>query len=244
MFDRVPSLYDFITDQAWRDIHGEIGYLTLNSIVQSLSLDFQVVIFIMAILSLGFLFLSFKTYTKFYIIAFLIYFVRYLLLRDMGQIRQALASSLILFSFKYVVDRKPISFLVIVLIASSFHTIALIAIPFYIIYHMNFSERFMLTVLILSFVIGYFEMTSFLINNFSDFIYYRIVRYAQRESTGYVVGLFDPVIWFSIFSLILMIYFKDVLSRRINYYRLLKTSLWLAIVLRISLNDVAILAGD
>lgn len=66
-------------------------------------------------------------------ISMLVYMV-FIYTRFLNLIRQGIAVCIIIFSFGYVQNRKPIKFLIAIIIASLFHRTAILAIPIYILY--------------------------------------------------------------------------------------------------------------
>lgn len=60
---------------------------------------------------------------------------------SMNIVRQFLAFTILTFSIKYIFDRKLWKFIVIVLIATSFHTMAILFLPLYALYTIKFSRN-------------------------------------------------------------------------------------------------------
>lgn len=105
-------------------IDAEIGYLTLNYLFSSLGLNFYTFILFFAILSIGLLEIFLYRNTPYPSLILVYYFARYFLVRDMGQIRSALACIILLYAIPYILKRKPIQFIMVVFIASLFHITA------------------------------------------------------------------------------------------------------------------------
>ena len=67
-------------------------------------------------------------------------FFIYLLLfynTSLNVVRQGIAIPIILYSFKFIDDRKPVSYLLFVLIAGSFHISSIVVLPFYYLFHLS-----------------------------------------------------------------------------------------------------------
>jgi hypothetical protein len=64
---------------------------------------------------------------------------------SMTALRQAIAIAIILFSYKYLKERKVFSFIFFVLIASTFHFSALAYLPFYILSHKKITRLYLLS---------------------------------------------------------------------------------------------------
>lgn len=113
--------------------HCEIGYVILNKIVQ---FAFNNVDWIFIITSFIFLILVFHVilnrsinipFSVFLLIGTRLYFSSF------GQIRQYIVIAIFLYSLKYIEQNKFLKFLVVTLIAASFHTLALAYIPVFFI---------------------------------------------------------------------------------------------------------------
>jgi hypothetical protein len=69
--------------------------------------------------------------TKYYVVSLLLYFGSFYLLHEMTQIRVGVASGILLLSIPSIVDRKPLQFLVYLIIGTAFHYSFLIFAVFY-----------------------------------------------------------------------------------------------------------------
>lgn len=94
--------------------------------------DFQGVVLLSSALTYGFLYVSLIRYKRHYNFGLLIFgFTCLYLLVGFTLLRQMIAVSIFLFSLRYIECRKPIRFLICILLASLFHISALICIPCY-----------------------------------------------------------------------------------------------------------------
>lgn len=89
-------------------------------------------------------------------------------------IRQYIAVSLVLFSYKYVKSKEFSKFIILILIASGFHITALIFIPFYFIYNRMISFKTLIgfTILVFIFIISFNELLSIVFNYFPQYQFY------------------------------------------------------------------------
>ena len=72
----------------------------------------------------------------------------------MNAMRQGVAIAIILFSFKYIVEKKPVNFVVTVLIASLFHKSAMIFLPAYLLQFIRLDKiRWIIPFLLISFFV-------------------------------------------------------------------------------------------
>lgn len=75
---------------------------------------------------------------------------------SMNIVRQFLAFTILTFGIKYITERKLWKFIVIVVIATLFHTMALMFIPLYFLYTVKYSRNSLITVILLSLFMGAF----------------------------------------------------------------------------------------
>jgi hypothetical protein len=94
---------------------------------------------------------------------------------SMTGLRQTMAIAIILFSYEFIKNRKPVYFILLVLLASTFHLSALVFLPFYFISYIKVSKPYLLLmfpIIALSFV--YREMFFEFINIFTRLPYYEM----------------------------------------------------------------------
>lgn len=122
---------------------GEIGYIYLNKIVAMFTNDYAGIFLVTSII---FIYLVFDTIYKesdnWTFSALLLVLMGYYFC-FMNGIRQMLAVSILLFSIKYIRERNLIKFLLIIMLASLFHSSALLFIPVYFIYKLKIGPKVM-----------------------------------------------------------------------------------------------------
>ena len=112
----------------------EDGYLWFQKFVRSILDDPHVFIFIFSFLLLAVKFIAFLKITPYPCIALLFYCGYFLIVQDMNQIRQGMAAGILLLSLSYVIQRRFIPFLILVVLAALIHASAyvfLIAYPLF-----------------------------------------------------------------------------------------------------------------
>lgn len=132
----------------------EYGYYLMNKVILTLGLSFQVVIFTMAVLSIGSKVLFFQKYSPNLGLSVLIYYSSMFFLFDFIAIRQALALSIFMFSIPFISKRKFLPFLILMLLASQVHISALLLIPGYFLFNRKFSEKVLFAILIVCSIIN------------------------------------------------------------------------------------------
>lgn len=123
---------DGLSDVFNGSIDAESGYLFLNYISSTVGLNFYFFILFFSLLSIGLLTNFLYRYTPYPSMFLFYYYARFYLVRDMGQIRSALACIILLYAIPYMIKQKPIQFILVVLAASLFHVTALFFILAYV----------------------------------------------------------------------------------------------------------------
>lgn len=147
---------DSISDVFNGSIEAESGYLFLNYLFKSLGFNFYFFILFFSIVSIILLANFAYNYTPYPSLVLVYYFARYFLVRDMGQIRSAIACIILLYAIPYILNRKPVQFLIVVFIASLFHITAWSFVIAYIFNWLfkNLTFKNVVTLLGISFFIG------------------------------------------------------------------------------------------
>ena len=209
MFNEVSPLGDVLVGEGnFSEIHGELGYLFLNSIIKTLGGDYAILLLVIAFLGIGILSYSSYAYSVFPITAIFLYFNRFFLTRDMGQIRAGVAAALFIFSIKYIEERQLYKFLGIIIIACLFHKVAAIGIFVYFLSRFRFKSKHYYIGLIISVILGVVIPFKELLAAFigMDSI---IIDYAFSEF-GESLSILNPVALMQSLILILFICFRKI----------------------------------
>ncbi|WP_294331675.1 EpsG family protein [uncultured Chryseobacterium sp.] len=132
------------------------GYTLFEKLVSLFSTNYQVFLFIIAILffsALGnFLYNNSKTLSNL-VLSYIIYSVLFYAFFSITGHRQTIATAFCLFSFEFLKKRKFFKFLILVLLGSIIHKSCLIFIPFYFLsYINNIKKTFWIIVLLFPFL--------------------------------------------------------------------------------------------
>lgn len=205
-FEKTNSITDIFNGS----IDAEPGFVFLNYLFKITGLNYHTFILFFSFIVLGlltiYLYSNFESPSMFLVY----YFARFYFARDMGQIRGAIASIILLYSVKYISQRKIIPFIIVVSIASLFHVSSLIFIVGYIFvnYIPKDNMRNLFIVLILALIMGILIKAQFL------YIWLIPERYLAYFINPYYVGgawLKNPVLWMQ-----LLIYFGTLLFTNIR----------------------------
>ncbi len=119
--------------KAYTDINGiaETGYFILEKVSYNLLGDARLVFLSTALLTITFFYLGMKRYRLRY--PGLIFFLYLLTIfpMTMNAVRQGVAMSIMFYAFTFILEKKPLRYTLLTLLASLFHVSAVLLIPFY-----------------------------------------------------------------------------------------------------------------
>lgn len=124
----------------------EIGYCLYNKLIITLTDSDRIFIFCTAILSLIGVFYFIKENSKNYFLSVYLYITLNFYFYTLGVLRQSIALSCLLFSYRFIEHKKPIKYVITILIASTFHNTILICLPLYFLCNIK-NKRIMLSFL-------------------------------------------------------------------------------------------------
>jgi len=123
----------------------ERGYYYFNWLIKTLGLGSEYVIFFAFFITFLFIALTIKRYSDSYVLSYLTLFATEVVFIVENLVRQGIAIALCFYSIKYILEKRFLSFLLIVSIASLFHKTAIL---FYITYFLVIKlDRFFLLLL-------------------------------------------------------------------------------------------------
>jgi|SRR5690625_343143 len=102
-------------------------------------------------------------------------------------LRQSIAIIIVLLSYNYIINKKFLKFLLIILVATSFHTSAIIFVPMYFLAHIKWSKIYMF---MLGFIVILFYIFRFQIGKLLTILYYDDATWAldRYEISGGIGG--------------------------------------------------------
>lgn len=159
-FDEVVPLneaFNFNTfSNAFLTLDG--GYYLLNSIVKMLGGNIQIVFFIVSLTTIFLLIKNLKYYSNHVLTGLLIYYPFFFFIFDMSGIRQGLAIQIVLFSVKYITQKRFSKFLFFIILATGIHWTALILLPLYIFANKRISVGYTVFLFLISIVVFTFKI--------------------------------------------------------------------------------------
>lgn len=193
-YSKFYSEISSISDVFNGSIDAESGFLLINFIFKSMGFNFYFFILFFSVLSILLLSNFAYRYTQYPSLILVYYFARYFLVRDMGQIRSALACIILLYAIPYIIKKKPIQFLLIVFIASLFHVTAWVFVIAYLFISVikNLTIKNVVSLLCISLFVGIIVQVP------SLYIWAIPERYnAYFTSDSYTNGqwIMNPILW-------------------------------------------------
>lgn len=192
VFNQIPNIWDLINGESLilDKFPLELGYLYLNSIVQLIVSAPQLLFFIIATISISAYYFLFRKYSPYIALSFFIYLSLLYIFREVVQIRNGVACALVLYSVKFLYEQKIKKYILIILIAASFHLTALIGFLFYFINKISWTRKKILLILFFGLLIIQIEWIYQVMDVLGSMglLYYRIAKYqgdviAQQEVT-------------------------------------------------------------
>ena len=160
---------DVTLSAGYRMYSTEWGFLLFNQLIGYLTLNRYVFIFIVTCVIYTLLFISIKRYCRSYPFAVIVFLGLWFFF-TFTYLRQVMAATIGWLAIKYVIDRKPIQFFLIVFIAFTFHNSAIVLAPLYFVPARKFDQVFVFFVLVSALAIGMGNLISGLVAESDAFI--------------------------------------------------------------------------
>ncbi|SEC06947.1 EpsG family protein [Paenibacillus sp. GP183] len=189
-----------ITHFSWEDIgfKADFGFNILQLLLQQVSNDPQILIFIVALITNVLILIVLYKYARLFELGIYVYITSGLFLVSMNGIRQFLAAAIAFAATKYIFSGSWIKYIVVILIASTIHQSALILIPVYFIVRRKAwtNQTYILLSVAVILVIGFTQFSEALFTVIKDTKY---SEYQNMELQGAnflrVVVLAVPIVF-------------------------------------------------
>ena len=200
--------------------YNEPGFLFLSSLIKTICNNVDFYFCAISGLTVFFLYKSICRYSYIYpLIAFVYYCARFMLFRDINQIRAALAIAIVIYSIQYI-GRDWKKYFSVVLLASSIHYTSILALPCFFLWKIRLSKKQIVQILIC--VFGITLLMSLTIRQTLQYITLIIgMKESYTAETSFYsqgMGLSNPMIYFQIIILLLYTYLEDDLKGYEFYY--------------------------
>lgn len=178
--------YDDLVDKALfrpNTIEIEWIFVLINKLIFDFGMPFYYVTLIMAIIAVTLKLSTVYKYVAFPALAALFYFMPIVFFEDGGQMRQGIGIALCVYSFRFIVKRQLIPFLLMMFLALGFHKTAIIFVPAYWLVQIPMNRNRIFWVLIIALLISPLELYRFGGNLFSSL--------APADVSGAYTGYLD-----------------------------------------------------
>lgn len=162
----------------------EIGWVFLNKAVLFFGGSFRIFLLIVSALTLIPIFYVIRRQSVNPLLSIFLFYTLYLYFYSFNISRQALAMSIVFFSYPFLHDVKRVKYLTLILLASLFHYTALIAFPLLFVSKLTVKKYQVFILIIFTVTVGLF-MADFVFNSISDIIY---SNYKERVELGNLLG--------------------------------------------------------
>lgn len=218
----------------------EKGYVLLNKVISYISSNSQLIIAATSFITLLLIFIGIKRSSKNKVLSIYLFITLYYYFISFNAIRQYIAIGFILFAYNSIVKRNFIRYLLLILIASSFHQLAIVLLPLYFLYgiKMNLKKIIYISGCFLILLFSFEAVLSFFFSVFPGYAYYQGTDYLEGGGVltslisgsilvfGLLVGSrgkadkeFDFLLLVALFSFLVSVMSTQViLFNRLNYF--------------------------
>lgn len=199
----------------------EIGYFLLNTIWKNIYDNFEAFIFLLAFISIILILNSLKKMSRFPFVTLMVYFSYLFINYPMAQIRNGLALGIIMNAIAIMKKINFFHYSIYIIIASFFHISSIIFLPLYFLKYIKFSKIksfFILTLILISSVVNFREITKKIIEFFSYNNLFMNKLYLYLDSNRFPKSDFSIRLFFAfLIAFIAIIFSKKLRSKMENY---------------------------
>ena len=179
----------------------EIGYHTIEYLISRITDDFQILLVVVAFISIVPLWYFYKKESDMPILTILLFVTVAPFTMFFSGLRQAIAIAMAVPAFYLAKNKKIFCFLIIVLLATIMHTSALLLLVIYPLYHAKITQKWLFFVIPIIIAIFIFneQIFSFLLRFLKDEY---VDRYSELEMTG-AYSILILLILFAVYSFII-----------------------------------------
>lgn len=240
-FNYAPDIFHVFQGEPYG--YAEYGYYAICCFIKTFTDSWRVYLLMMAALSMWLLYKNLKEYSIVPLMGLADYIGRFILNRDMVQMRSSLVILIIMWATKYAYERKPIQYFLFVLLGYQFHHMALIAVPFYFIANVKFKNWMVITGLLVALVLSQTIAGSIesYVDHYSQDLQY--TTYTTEEYKEEALGLRNPMIYFQTVILLLYCFCRKRLHKSMEYYEVFKSGYFYSTLILILFCNYTALSG-
>ncbi|WP_291569581.1 EpsG family protein [Clostridium sp. UBA4548] len=204
------------------DIHGELGFVFINSIFRTFNIKFEVFAGITAVITMALIYRFIKKYSKLPITSLTLFYVLYYLVYVFSGIRQGLAIAIFIgIAIDLYREEKYKTFVLVILLAATIHSSVLIALLTLPIDKYKVSYKTYGIIIVIAAFIMIFNLDIFLIELLPQNLYEKILIYWNNSSIP-LMAFANRLVTFSI-----ILFFSSLIKEENEEIKLFK-SLYIA----------------
>ncbi|TKF83646.1 EpsG family protein, partial [Vibrio sp. F13] len=146
-FDKIPTISIFLNNGFSPDVYFEFGFKLLISIIKTLNLSFQFLIFLSNLFVLFCVYNFIDEEVKHKNLAVLLFYSTCYLFLNFSILRQGIAIGILLLSLRFLFNKKIIASLMMIFLASLFHMTAIVFLPILLIANYTYLPRHLYLIL-------------------------------------------------------------------------------------------------
>lgn len=231
-YSKLITDFDSVLDN---DFPMEIGFRILSYFVNFISANSQWVIILMNFISLTLFYKFISKYSSNMLLSVFL-FLPYYFMFDMHAARTAVAIAITTLSIKYILKRNFFKFIIIIILATCFHLVAIVMLPVYFLVNYKIFNYYNILIILLMIPFSYFfNLLNLVILLASKIgignIASKVVNYAESDRFGYAFSLLDPrFLLLLVFFTFAVILFKN-LDNQTSLTKLWGIMIWVAMIL-------------
>lgn len=224
----IYTSYEDVFDKAMlRDSKEQIEWIfvLLNKIIFDFGMPFHIVTFVMAFIAVSLKLSTIYKYSPLPALSVLFYFMPIFFFEDSGQMRQGIGIAICVFSFRFIVSRNLLMYLVCLYLALGFHKTSIVFFPAYWLVTIPMNSRRILIALVVSLLLSPLEPYRWFGDIFSGIL-------PQDVSGGYDAYLNDKELGsdleygitdvVKLFFVITLILYEKEGSKKIPYFEYMR----------------------
>lgn len=224
----------------------EPGFILLNILISSIDNDYAYMFLVFSILSVSIKVSSFYKWSPYFILSFLYYYSLFFLTKDMGQIRQALAVSILMLSYPFLINKRFAPFFLIVITACSIHISSILFLFSYFFVNIDIKRKTYILLLLVSVIIAFLNVNLLLSSILEQLDSIPLARralyyFANEKETGRI-GLTLGVLW-KVFIFSAVMYKWNSLNEKVAHFRAFFNVYFVGFFVFLCLNSNRIFAG-
>ena len=214
---------------SWKNLekgYSEYGFYYLSVLLKSIWNNVDFYFLSISFLTITFLAKSLRRYSLYPLLGFCVYYSRFLISRDMNQIRQALAVVILIYGLHYLIIHRKRIFIFYLFVSAMIHYSSLAILPFVWLYNRKISLKCCVWLLIWSGIggiVGGTLIKSVLTSTGNVFM----LTYVNTEN----LGISNPVVLYQVILCILFFYYEPLLYEKQKGYYVIRNAYLYSIVL-------------